>query len=116
MEMKYYNASNHFKAPIPREPKPYMTSDPRHEIVVPQKPIETYHEQKEFFQEDGGSLSCEPTEKGHDVSWISDKDDLILLGLILLLLFNNCEDYFLLLILGYIFLAGKSDTLSKPKL
>ncbi len=97
MEMKYYNASNNFKAPIPREPKPYTPPVKSGEIIIPQKPENS---EKELI-----SLpSCPQIKK----KWsIENKDDMFLLGLILVLLMNQCDDYVLLFILGYLLFVNK---------
>ncbi len=39
-----------------------------------------------------------------------EKDDLVLLGLILLLIGDGCEDKELLLILGFLYISNKTDS------
>lgn len=74
MVTNYYNASNHFSAPIHREPKPYT------EECIPKK-----------------------TDESRAVSQtLPDKDTVLLLGLFLLLLSCGCDDTLLLLALGYV--------------
>lgn len=106
MEMKYYNPSNNFKAPIPRErrePKPY---------IPPEMPKEDMHFLPDMQFQDEKRL--EPSFEHHPPKLSQKKlfetlsqDDLIILGVIFLLLFNSCDDYLLLLALGYIFLSGR---------
>ena len=102
MEMKYYNASNNFSAPIPREPKPYRP---------PQKPI---YEPKPVAEPpiplpEEVPCPCEEIEPTITVKpGVSfDRDDYLLIGLILILLMNGCDDYLLLIVLGYLLIAGK---------
>ncbi len=97
MEMKYYNASNNFKTPIPREPKPYKPPVTRGEIIIPQKPEN--QEKDIIFQ---------PSDSQTKEKWsLENKDNMILLGLIFVLLMNQCDDYILLLILGFLLFADK---------
>lgn len=102
MEMKYYNPSNNFSAPIPREPKPY--TPPRQkapEVVIPKVPEKKAEPPKEEILK----KHEEPEQK-----LSLDMDDIIILGLILVLLANGCEDYLLLAVLGYLLLSGKKST------
>lgn len=99
MEMKYYNPSNNFKAPIPREPKPYMP--PRHTGEDKGKQEETPASIK--IKETSAMQEC----KENQLLKHKDADEILLLGLILILLLNGCDDYLLLAILGYIFLVGQ---------
>ncbi len=102
MEMKYYNASNNFKAPIPREPKPYRP---------PQKPIYEPKPYQEEPVESAEEIPCPCEEitpvvtKNSALSF--DQDDYLLIGLILILLMNGCDDYLLLIVLGYLLITGK---------
>jgi len=105
MEMKYYNASNNFKAPIPREPKPYKPPEPIYsEIIIPKVPQE-----ENPIQSEESIVDCEDCNNIHETKVLTkvNQDDYILLGLILLLLVNGCDDYLLLLVLGYILINGK---------
>ncbi len=98
MEMKYYNPTNHFKSPIKREPKPYFPpKQEEREVLIP-KPVPIVREEPIQIE-----------EKKETPSFFKDldKDDLFILGLILLLILNACDDYLLLAALGYIFLSGK---------
>ncbi|MBE7022613.1 MAG: hypothetical protein E7414_05315 [Ruminococcaceae bacterium] len=101
MEMKYYNPSNNFSAPIPREPKPY--TPPRQkvpEVVIPKVPERREEAPKEEISERHSEF-----EQGLSLNM----DDIIILGLILVLLANGCEDYLLLAVLGYLLLSGKKS-------
>lgn len=103
MEMKYYNASNNFKAPIPREPKPYKPPQQLNgEVIVPQPPKEN-RERKLSIPEE---FHCDEGNKP-SFNLIKNQDDLLLVGLILLLLVNQCNDYLLLLVLGYLLFCDK---------
>ncbi len=103
MEMKYYNASNNFSAPIPREPRPYRP--PQKPIYEPKPCVEPPIEIPEELP-----CSCE------DIKPVIvpkstpsfDKDDFLLIGLILILLMNGCEDYLLLIVLGYLLITGNN--------
>ena len=99
MEMKYYNPSNNFKAPIKREPKPYRPPETKREIVIPRSPVTI--ETKTVEQP-----ACGPLKANKKTKALS-QDDLLILGIILLLLLNSCEDYLLLLTLGYLFISGR---------
>ncbi len=101
MEMKYYNSSNNFRAPIPREPKPYRPPEPVKEVVIPQAP----EPQEEISVSDVPKAEDIIAEKNKKTEF--SQDDLLLLGLIFLLLLNSCDDYLLLLILGYLFISGR---------
>ena len=74
MVTNYYNASNHFSAPIHREPKPY-----KEDAAVQKSP--------------------EPEPPAMPAF---DKDSVLLLGLVLLLVTCGCNDTLLLLALGYV--------------
>lgn len=118
MNMKYYNASNHFSAPIKKEPKPYSPYTRRPEIIIPQKPSyppqesenpkHDYHTQP--LRQPEMPIVPAPQKKEtketeppfHDLK----PDDWLLLGIIALLIWNSCDDTLLLLILGYLFLVG----------
>ena len=103
MEMKYYNASNNFRAPIRREPKPYIPQQKNGgEVIVPQKP-------EEFSKSDSSVCEEVEFENNHDnhLTFVNSKDDLLLVGLILLLLLNQCDDFLLLLVLGYLLFCDK---------
>ncbi len=104
--MKYYNPSNNFRAPIPREPKPYRPPRPIAEIISP-RPVsrtEQVCEEKEVEEKE----TCMPPiplkkEKKFELS----QDDLVILGVMFLLILNSCDDYLLLAVLGYLFLSGQ---------
>ncbi len=106
MEMKYYNPSNNFRAPIPREPKPYVpTPKKASEIVVPKQPESCEeHENLAAVEEPCFSLESKKVD-----ALSPNHDDLLLLGLILVLLANKCDDYILLIILGYLLITGKLE-------
>ncbi len=126
MITKYYNASNNFSAPIirePRHPKP----------IQPQRPSEQEAEQETRLahgaahapsgaqpeREDapapkrhggllGGLLGGRGGKKEGGILGFLDgleSDDLILLGLLLILI-GDSDDDFLTLIIGYLFLSG----------
>lgn len=57
---------------------------------------------KRYFSEPISGLS--------DILSSVKKDDLVLLGLILFLIGDGCEDKELLLVLGFLFVSGKIDT------
>ncbi|MBR5236224.1 MAG: hypothetical protein IKW06_02470 [Clostridia bacterium] len=107
MEMKYYNPSNQFKAPIKREPKPYRPPVYHEaEIIIPQAPKEYKPDAEERAEEpvETTPVCNEKTTPFNNL--INNQDDFLILGVLLILLLNNCDDYFMLLILGYLFLAG----------
>lgn len=112
MNMKYYNASNHFSAPIPREPKPYSPNTRKPEIVIPQKPFANSHRQEKQAPLHTPELPIAPVPHKapppkQELSFNNMKpDDLLLLGIIALLIWNSCDDMLLLFILGYLFLIG----------
>lgn len=85
MITNYYNASNHFSAPIRKEPKPFL---PQNLENRPQNKVEKMDNRKNIwnFAE-------------------MDQDVLILLGLILLLLYSGCTDKLLLIALLYIIIS-----------
>lgn len=106
MNMKYYNASNNFSAPIKREPKPYSPYARRpSEVIVPQRPHTepSPHKQEppkhNHIQQNTNSL------KNLNLSNLKS-DDILILGIIALLIWNSCDDTLLLLALGYLFLVG----------
>ncbi len=107
MEMKYYNPSNQFKSPIKREPKPYRPpSYCEPEIIVPKPPKEQTQDANEFVEEAIETMPfCDKKTLPFN-GLINNQDDLLILGVLLVLLLNNCDDYFMLLILGYLFLSG----------
>lgn len=99
MITKYYNASNHFSAPIIKEPrhKPEpvipQRAEPEPPVPVPREPSAPPPVQK---------------KKGGLLDGLFDhmeKDDLILLGLLFLLI-SDGDDPVLTLMVGYLFLAG----------
>ena len=108
MEMKYYNPSNNFRAPIPREPKPYRP--PQREVekvyVPEEKPVS-----EPIFSEP--ELPVETVRKDEKQGVLSDldKDDMLLLGLLAVLILNACDDYLLLVILGYLFISGRQKNI-----
>lgn len=107
MEMKYYNPSNNFRAPIPREPKAYRP---------PQGIMESACESKKEKESPKVPLNSEiqKTEK-HEICKEESKnilgnltqDDIVILGVLFLLLINSCDDYLLLLALGFLFISGR---------
>ncbi len=108
MNMKYYNASNHFSAPIPRTPKPHEPSGSyphRREVVIPKRPSRPEpppHKPQTPPQNSAFSSSAMNHLNLSDLK----PDDLLILGVIALLIFNSCEDTMLLLALGYLFFVG----------
>ncbi len=101
--MKYYNPSNNFKAPIPREPKPYKPPVPRAEVIFPHPP--EAEEQERTFPEEPIKNGAVQTSKKFQLS----QDDLVILGVMFLLILNSCDDYLLLAVLGYLFLSGQKE-------
>ncbi len=97
MEMKYYNASNHFSAPIRREPKPYVPPKPITERIVPIKVEEEPKQHRGIKSSEKVKLPL--------FSKDLNQDDMLILGLIFLLLLNSCDDYLLLAVLAFIFLS-----------
>ncbi|MBR7163987.1 MAG: hypothetical protein IKD21_03365 [Clostridia bacterium] len=109
MEMKYYNPSNNFRAPIPRvkrEPKPYI---PPPEAEKP----DTQQLKTSVFEEMQTEPEIQPKplakREKTDVFGKLSQDDMIILGIIFLLLLNSCDDYLLLLVLGYLFISGRES-------
>ncbi len=109
MEMKYYNPSNNFKAPIPRikrEPKPYI---PPMEVNEPDiiKPTMPVFEEKQ----PEADMHPKPIVKQEKAGFLNElsQDDIIILGIIFLLLLNSCDDYLLLTVLGYLFISGREN-------
>lgn len=116
MNMKYYNASNNFSAPVKREPKPYSPYTRRPEVIVPQRPHPRYDTRKEEHSPEQSQyrtrelknteISAEKNvDKKINLSNLK-ADDLLLLGIIAVLIWNSCDDTLLILALGYLFLAG----------
>ena len=103
MEMKYYNASNNFSAPIPREPRPYQPPQRNfYESKPVKEPIVTDTVDEEPCQ---GEEAVPVLVNKPEVNF--NKDDYILIGLILILLMNGCDDWLLLIVLGYLLFTGK---------
>ncbi len=109
MEMKYYNPTNNFRAPIPRakrEPKPYTPP-------VVEEASERQIQKPPVFEEENlvEEKYHKPVEKHEKTGILSDlsQDDIIILGIIFLLLLNSCDDYLLLLVLGYLFISGREN-------
>ncbi len=112
MEMKYYNPSNHFKAPIPREPKPYAPpSYQQREVLVPQPATivldkesngAAFKEQRSQTPEKAELPVAVRADSGQRKVKQLNQDDWLILGVLLLLLLSGCEDYILLLVLGYL--------------
>ncbi len=100
MNMKYYNASNNFSAPIQREPKPYRPYEKRSEVIVPQRP-----ERREQHVEKKEDVLVTTPKREFTLNSLKT-DDLLLLGIIILLFLDGCDDYLLLLVLGYLFFVG----------
>ena len=108
MNMKYYNASNHFSAPIPRTAKPHEPpgSYPyRREVVIPRRPTRPEPAPHKPKTPSGDTASSLLGIKNLNLSDLKP-DDLLILGVIALLIFNSCEDTMLLLALGYLFFVG----------
>lgn len=116
MNMKYYNASNHFSAPLKREPKPYSPYTRTAETAMPQKPppqAESFEPQPPLRTPE---LPIAPVPRKAPPAKTPAKtelrlssmkaDDLLLLGIIALFVWNSCDDALLLFILGYLFLIG----------
>lgn len=108
MEMKYYNPSNNFRAPIPREPKPYTPPKPMGERVVPVK-AEEIREDVQIPAETKKTAMREERQQTVKAKKELNQDDLLILGLIFLLVINSCDDYLLLAVLGFLFLSGWKD-------
>lgn len=119
MNMKYYNASNHFSAPLRREPKPYSPYQRRPEVIVPQRPPSRQQDAIANVEEHRLQPRREPSAHPAPVPAPSPRrslqnlslnnlhaDDLLLLGVIALLIWNSCDDTLLLLALAYLFFAG----------
>lgn len=126
MEMKYYNPSNNFKAPIPREPKPY--SPPSHgkaEILIP-RPVTMPYEQKTDDRTFGRESTFTEHRRGEEATLEAEslcncaggektnhgtitRDEWLLLGLILVLFLNGCDDYILLAVLGYLVFSFRQE-------
>ena len=89
--MKYYNPSNNFKAPIPREPKPYKPPVPKAEVIFPRQP--EMREKEIIFPENGTPEETIPKESipEHKKFQLS-QDDLVILGVLFLLILNSCDD------------------------
>ncbi len=111
MEMKYYNPSNNFRAPIPREPKAYRppqsVMDTMHTYETTNEPPKTTV--KPVAEEMPKREICEETCEKEKKNFLSNltQDDIVILGVLFLLLLNSCDDYLLLLALGFIFLSGR---------
>lgn len=108
MNMKYYNASNHFSTPINRTAKtsaPFGTFPSRREVVVPRRPA--HHEPPPHKPQSPSGNAPSPSLSLKNLNLADLKpDDLLILGVIALLIFNSCEDTMLLLALGYLFFVG----------
>ena len=96
---KYYNASNNFSAPIKREPRPYNPYMQKSEIITPTKPNET-----EDFNETPLPIETKNNKAVQELSLKTD--DLLLIGLIILLLPNAKDNLILILVLGYLLISG----------
>ena len=117
MNMKYYNASNHFSAPLRREPKPYSPYQRRPEVIVPQRPPQTRQDSAAAVQEGHAQPHREPNAHAApahgarrsltDLSLNTLRaDDLLLLAVIALLIWSSCDDTLLIIALAYLFFAG----------
>lgn len=106
MEMKYYNPSNNFRAPIPREPKPYKPPQGPsvNPVIIEENSSETEIDNKKEQLQEQMHL-----QKNRNFLHQLSQDDMIILGVLFLLLLNSCDDYLLLLALGYLFLSGKRE-------
>ncbi|MBE7009958.1 MAG: hypothetical protein E7418_00530 [Ruminococcaceae bacterium] len=97
MEMKYYNPSNNFRAPIPREPKPYSPPvEKRQERFIPAEPEKSKETKEQECKEGIVHQKSRP-----------EADELLIMGVILVLLANQCEDYLLLAALAFLLFSGK---------
>lgn len=102
IQTKYYNASNNFSAPVKREPKPYAPL---------YKPNDTPPLNNNFQAENEIKKETEKT-KMREISFSPSKelslktDDLLLIGLIILLLPDVENNLLLVLLLGYLLIAG----------
>ena len=106
MNMKYYNASNNFSAPIKREPKPYSPYERRPaEVIVPKRPPSMPVVHKEELPKHNTAQQNQSPLKTLNLNNLKS-DDILLLGIIALLIWNSCDDTLLLLALGYLFLVG----------
>lgn len=105
MITKYYNASNNFSAPIIREPRP------KPETIVPVKPPPPPKEREEPSAPAVQAEIKKPAKQGGLGGLLDgilggfESDDLILLGLLLILI-SDSDDTFLTLIIGYLFISG----------
>ena len=109
MNMKYYNASNNFSAPVRREPKPYSPYIRRPEVVIPQKPYNNSEVKKNVQNIPLTQKEPKPfkDDKNSKLNFNNLKaDDLLILGIIAVLIWNSCDDTLLILALGYLFIAG----------
>lgn len=94
METNYYNRSNNFSAPIRKEPKPYIPKvSSADESVINEKP------HKEANAEQKNKTSSLQNIKS---------DDLLILGLLLLLISDSSSDLLLILALGYLLLDSRN--------
>ena len=108
MEMKYYNPSNNFRAPIPRqrkEPKPYIPPAEQEKPLefIPEQGVPE-HQSAPVYEE---KKPCVQSKKLNVLGELS-QDEIMILGIIFILIINSCDDYLLLLALGYLFISGRS--------
>lgn len=100
---KYYNSSNNFQAPVKREPKPYSPYTTKDEIIVPQRPKIDENVLTEASLPVCEGENKQIVQKNENNFELSLKtDDLLLLGLILMLLPKAKDNLLLILALGYL--------------
>ena len=64
---------------------------------------------KRYFNESPEKNQKEPLKNFPDIFKGMKKDDLLIIGIILILLGDGCEDKELLLLLGFLFVSDKTD-------
>ena len=104
---KYYNRSNNFAYPIKREPKPYNPYSYQSEIIVPRENNEEIKNENKNVEEKIVKTSNIKSPSAFDFSLKTD--DLLLIGLIILLLPNAKDNLILILALGYLLLMGMEN-------
>ena len=68
---------------------------------------------KRYFNESPEKNQKEPLKNSPDIFKGMKKDDLLIIGIILILLGDGCEDKELLLLLGFLFVSDKTDFTKK---
>lgn len=97
---KYYNRSNNFKAPIKKEPKPYNPYSYRSEIIEPKR----YEEDKAIENNERQEIA--ELKESSSLGLSLKTDDLLLIGLIILLLPKAKDNLLLIIGLGYLLVSG----------